>query len=51
MITIRKEMGKSYNNVIKLTELFSGKSPILEQPYSPMTIRFFITAKSLSRYY
>jgi cysteinyl-tRNA synthetase len=35
-------MGKSYNNVIKLTELFSGDSPILEQAYSPMTIRFFI---------
>ena len=43
MITIQgKKMGKSYNNVIKLTELFSGNSPILEQPYSPMTIRFFI---------
>jgi cysteinyl-tRNA synthetase len=43
MITIQgKKMGKSYNNVIKLTELFSGDSPILEQPYSPMTIRFFI---------
>jgi cysteinyl-tRNA synthetase len=43
MITIQgKKMGKSYNNVIKLTELFSGDSPILEQAYSPMTIRFFI---------
>lgn len=43
MITIEgRKMGKSYNNVIKLTELFSGESPILEQPYSPMTIRFFI---------
>ncbi len=43
MITIQgKKMGKSYNNVIKLTELFSGDSPILSQPYSPMTIRFFI---------
>lgn len=43
MITINgKKMGKSYNNVIKLSELFSGNSPVLEQAYSPMTIRFFI---------
>jgi cysteinyl-tRNA synthetase len=43
MITINgKKMGKSYNNVIKLTELFSGSHPILEQAYTPMTIRFFI---------
>ena len=43
MITIDgRKMGKSYNNVIKLTELFSGDHPILEKAYSPMTIRFFI---------
>lgn len=43
MITINgKKMGKSYNNQIKLTEMFSGSHPILEQAYSPMTIRFFI---------
>ncbi len=43
MITINgRKMGKSYNNVIKLTELFSGDHPILEQAYHPMTIRFFI---------
>jgi cysteinyl-tRNA synthetase len=43
MITINgKKMGKSYNNVIKLSELFSGSHPALEQGYSPMTIRFFI---------
>jgi len=43
MITINgKKMGKSYNNVIKLTELFSGSHPVLEQAYSPMVIRFFI---------
>jgi cysteinyl-tRNA synthetase len=43
MITINgKKMGKSYNNVIKLSELFAGTHPILEQPYHPMTIRFFI---------
>jgi cysteinyl-tRNA synthetase len=43
MITINgKKMGKSYNNVIKLTEMFSGGHHLLEQPYHPMTIRFFI---------
>lgn len=43
MITINgRKMGKSYNNVIKLSELFSGNHPILEQAYHPMTIRFFI---------
>ncbi len=43
MITINgRKMGKSYNNVIKLTELFSGNHPLLEQAYHPMTIRFFI---------
>lgn len=43
MITINgKKMGKSYNNVIKLSELFSGEHPILQQAYSPMTVRFFI---------
>jgi len=43
MITINgRKMGKSYNNVIKLTEMFSGDHPMLEKAYSPMTIRFFI---------
>ncbi|MFL5772222.1 MAG: cysteine--tRNA ligase [Flavisolibacter sp.] len=43
MITINgKKMGKSYNNVIKLTELLNGDHPLLEKAYSPMTIRFFI---------
>lgn len=43
MITINgRKMGKSYNNVIKLTELFSGDHPILEKAYHPMTVRFFI---------
>jgi cysteinyl-tRNA synthetase len=43
MITINgKKMGKSYNNVIKLTELFSGDHPMLEQAYHPMVIRFYI---------
>lgn len=43
MITINgKKMGKSYNNVIKLTELFSGNHPLLTQAYAPSTVRFFI---------
>lgn len=43
MITINgRKMGKSYNNVIKLTELFSGTHPLLSQPFHPMTVRFFI---------
>jgi cysteinyl-tRNA synthetase len=43
MITINgKKMGKSYNNVITLTDMFSGNNPLLTQPYHPMTIRFFI---------
>jgi cysteinyl-tRNA synthetase len=43
MITINgKKMGKSYNNVIKLSELFSGDHPLLDQAFHPMTIRFFI---------
>ncbi len=43
MITINgKKMGKSYNNVITLTQLFSGDNPVLEQAYHPMVIRFFI---------
>ena len=43
MITINgRKMGKSYNNIIKFTELFSGNHPMLEQAYHPMVIRFFI---------
>ena len=43
MITINgKKMGKSYNNVITLTQLFSGQHPLLQQAYHPMVIRFFI---------
>src|SRR4030095_9829465 len=43
MITINgKKMGKSYNNVITLTQMFSGNHPMLEKAYSPMTVRFFI---------
>jgi len=43
MITVNgKKMGKSYNNQISLTELFSGNHPLLTQAFSPITIRFFI---------
>ena len=43
MITINgRKMGKSYNNQIRLTEMFSGEHPILEKAYHPMVIRFFI---------
>ena len=43
MITINgRKMGKSYNNVIKLSELFEGNHPELTQGYTPMTVRFFI---------
>ncbi len=43
MITINgKKMGKSYNNFITLTEMFSGKNDLLDQAYHPMVIRFNI---------
>lgn len=43
MITVNgRKMGKSYNNQIRLTEMFSGHHRLLAKGYSPMTIRFFI---------
>ena len=43
MITINgQKMGKSLGNFITLDELFTGSHPLLEQAYSPMTVRFFI---------
>lgn len=43
MITINgKKMGKSYNNFITLDQFFNGEHEQLVQPYTPMTIRFFI---------
>ncbi|MDX1286105.1 MAG: cysteine--tRNA ligase, partial [Draconibacterium sp.] len=43
MITINgQKMARSLGNFITLKELFSGNHEILEQAYSPMTIRFFI---------
>lgn len=43
MITINgQKMGKSLGNFITLDEFFGGTHKLLTQPYSPMTIRFFI---------
>jgi cysteinyl-tRNA synthetase len=43
MITINgQKMARSLGNFITLDQLFSGKHPLLEQAYSPMTVRFFI---------
>ncbi len=43
MVTINgQKMGKSLGNFITLNELFTGTHPILEQAYSPMTVRFFM---------
>ena len=43
MITINgQKMGKSLGNFITLDQFFTGDHPMLTQPYSAMTIRFFI---------
>ena len=43
MITINgQKMGKSLGNFITLDQFFTGSHEKLEQPYSAMTIRFFI---------
>jgi cysteinyl-tRNA synthetase len=43
MITINgQKMARSLGNFITLDELFSGKNTLLQQAYSPMTIRFFV---------
>jgi len=43
MVTINgQKMAKSLNNGVMLTELFDGTHTLLEQAYSPMTLRFFI---------
>ena len=43
MVTINgQKMGKSLGNFITLDQLFSGENDVLEQAYSPMTVRFFI---------
>ncbi|RNI33267.1 cysteine--tRNA ligase [Rufibacter immobilis] len=43
LITINgKKMGKSLGNFITLGEFFTGSHEVLQQAYSPMTVRFFI---------
>lgn len=43
MITINgKKMGKSLGNAMSLEQFFAGDHPLLDQPYTPMTVRFFI---------
>ena len=43
MITINgKKMGKSLGNFITLEQFFTGSHELLQQAYTPMTIRFFI---------
>ena len=43
MLTINgQKMGKSYNNFITLEQFFTGNHPLLEKPYTAMTIRFFV---------
>ncbi len=43
MITINgQKMGKSLGNFITLNEFFTGSHELLQQAYSPMTIRFFV---------
>ena len=43
MVTINgQKMGKSLGNFITLDQLFAGNNAVLEQAYSPMTVRFFI---------
>jgi cysteinyl-tRNA synthetase len=43
MITVNgQKMGKSLGNFINLEEFFNGTHSLLDQAYSPMSIRFFI---------
>lgn len=43
MVTLNgQKMGKSLGNAIPLYEVFCGENKLLDQAYSPMTIRFFI---------
>ena len=42
MLTVNgTKMSKSLNNAFLPHELFAGSHPLLEQAYSPMTVRFF----------
>ena len=43
MITVNgAKMSKSTGNFITLTDLFAGTTEVLSQPYSPLTVRFFL---------
>ncbi|MCC5929478.1 MAG: cysteine--tRNA ligase [Cyclobacteriaceae bacterium] len=43
MLTVNgQKMSKSLNNSFLPEELFSGNHSLLDQPYSPMTVRFFM---------
>ncbi len=43
MITLNgQKMGKSLGNAVSLEDFFTGKHPLLEQAYEPVTIRFFM---------
>lgn len=43
MLTVNgQKMSKSLGNSFLPRELISGNHPLLEQPYSPMTVRFFM---------
>ncbi len=43
LITINgQKMGKSLGNSVTLEALFRGTHPLLDQPYGPMALRFFV---------
>ncbi|MDN5201565.1 cysteine--tRNA ligase [Fulvivirgaceae bacterium BMA10] len=43
MLTVNgQKMSKSLNNSFLPEQLFTGDHPLLEEPYSPMTVRFFM---------
>ena len=43
MITLNgQKMGKSLGNAMSLEDFFAGNHALLERPYPPMTIRFFV---------
>lgn len=43
MLTVNgQKMSKSLGNSFLPHEMFTGSHPLLEQPYSPMTVRFFM---------
>jgi cysteinyl-tRNA synthetase len=49
MLTVNgQKMSKSLGNSFLPTELISGDHPLLDQAYSPMTVRFFMLRRSQS---